>query len=84
MATPAPLPRFTLSFDRDLKNWKLVSDLFGRVVTRFATKEDATRGGTLEGALPNGVGTVRIHSLDGRFEEERTFPRSRDPERSPG
>ena len=29
-------------------------------------------------------GSVKIHGADGRFEEERTYPRSADPARTPG
>ena len=28
--------------------------------------------------------SVKVHKEDGRFEEERTYPRSSDPKRSPG
>lgn len=28
--------------------------------------------------------SVKIHGEDGRFQEERTYPRSSDPTRSPG
>ncbi|MES2280262.1 MAG: DUF2188 domain-containing protein [Pseudomonadota bacterium] len=28
--------------------------------------------------------SVKIHGEDGRFQEERTYPRSSDPKRSPG
>lgn len=35
-------------------------------------------------ALKLGGGTVKIHSRTGRIQEERTYPRSRDPKRSPG
>jgi hypothetical protein len=42
----------------------------------------ALEGGVLEKLV--GEGTVRIHREDGQLEEERTFPRSKDPRQSPG
>ena len=47
-------------------------------------KEDAVR---LAVELARSLGepvSVRIHRVDGQFQEERTFPRSADPSRSPG
>ena len=38
----------------------------------------------LEQAIGEEGGAVRVHRQDGQFAEERTFPRSRDPRRSPG
>jgi hypothetical protein len=29
-------------------------------------------------------GSLKIHKPDGTFEEERTYPRSADPQKSPG
>lgn len=43
----------------------------------FKTKEAATKGGVLKKAV--GKGSVRIHKVNGRIQEERTYPRSRDP-----
>jgi hypothetical protein len=42
------------------------------------TKADATARGVLKKAV-GGVGTVRIHKENNRIQEERTYPRSRDP-----
>ena len=30
------------------------------------------------------IGSVKIHNEDGRFQEERTYPRSHDPEETEG
>lgn len=73
------LHRFTLKRG-DREGWML-HDQTGDVVTTFKTKDEALAGGTLERLV--GEGTVRIHKEDGTFEEERTFPRSRDPSSSP-
>ncbi len=73
------LKRFTLK--RSGSDWALHNQA-GELVKTFATKAAALEGGTLEKLV--GEGTVRIHREDGQFEEERTFPRSKDPHRSPG
>jgi hypothetical protein len=75
------LNRFTLKHGKD-GGWAL-RDQEGAIITTFSNKADAVTGGRLEKAI-GGEGTVRIHKEDGTFEEERTFPRSEDPRRSPG
>lgn len=78
------LTPFTLVFDRQKEDWALRNDMTGRTVRRFETKEDATKGGVLEGAVGPHGGSVRIHKLNGQFDEERTYPGSRDPRSSRG
>ena len=46
------------------------------------TKAEATRRGVLEKAL--GSGSVIIHKEHGGFQEERTYPGSKDPKKWPG
>jgi hypothetical protein len=55
-----------------------------QVVSRAPTKEAAVKQ-TAEVAKkePDAV-SVKIHNLDGKIQEERTYPRSADPRRSPG
>jgi hypothetical protein len=77
------LPKFHLVHDQKKDDWKL-QDSSGRTVRRFDTKGDATAGGVLKDAIGGKGGAVRIHKEDGVFQEERTFPRSRDPKSSPG
>lgn len=77
------LRRFNLVHDQQKDDWKLQNEL-GRTVRRFETKDDATAGGVLKEALGSNGGSVRIHKENGLFQEERTFPRSRDPKSSPG
>jgi predicted Zn-dependent protease len=56
----------------------------GEVVARAARKEDAIREtAKVAKADPDSV-TVKIHTEDGRIQEERTYPRSADPARTPG
>jgi hypothetical protein len=80
----ANLPKYTLSFDRNKENWKLEHDASDRVVKRFGTKAEATKGGVLEKAVGNQGGSVRIEKKHGGYEEERTYPRSKDPRASKG
>ena len=80
----ANLPRFTLTKDREQDDWVLKSDVTGRVRRRFDTKADATAGGVLGEALGSGGGSVRIERERGGYDEERTYPRSKDPRRSKG
>ena len=55
----------------------------GKVVRSWDTKAKATKGGVLERAV-GGEGSVKIQKENGRFQEERTFPRSEDPRKSKG
>lgn len=57
----------------------------GRIVGVFDTKAKSLgRGGPLQRLLNKLSGTVRIHTEIGGIEEERTYPRSRDPRKSLG
>jgi hypothetical protein len=75
------LPRFTLKHNKQNDRWDLKNQI-GDTLKSFSHKADATAGGVLAKAVRRG--TVRIHDRDGRIQEERTFPRSADPRRSPG
>ena len=77
----AMLPRFTLKHNKQNDGWDLKNQI-GDTLKSFSHKADATAGGVLAKAVRRG--TVRIHNRDGRIQEERTFPRSADPRRSPG
>jgi hypothetical protein len=48
------------------------------------TKEDATKRGALKRAVGESGRSVKIHKENGRFQEERTYPRNRDPRKSKG
>ena len=73
------LPRYDLV--KGTEGWDLKFE--GRTVAKFATKGEAIHGGQLEIAV-GGRGTVRIHTEIGGIEEERTYPRSNDPRKTPG
>ena len=65
----AKLAKYTLSQDAKTKRWTL--------------KSDSTRGGVLERAVSKS-GTVKIKKRNGKIQEERTYPRKRDPRASKG
>ena len=78
------LDKFHLTHDKKADNWRLEPEGGGRAKALFDTKSEATKGGALADALGKGGGSVRIHKVDGVIQEERTFPRSKDPKGSPG
>jgi hypothetical protein len=80
----AKLPKFTLEKNEQRDRWDLTNDRTNRAVKTFNTKADATRGGALERAVGPAGGSVKIQKENGRFQEERTYPRSKDPRRSKG
>lgn len=78
------LPKFTLSKNKAEGTWDLKNDSTKNIVASYSRKEDATAGGALSSAIgPNG-GSVRIRKIDQTIQEERTFPRSKDPRSSRG
>lgn len=80
----AKLPKYTLEKNEKKDRWDLVNDASNRTMKSFVKKSDATKGGALEEALGSGGGSVKIQKEDGRIQEERTYPGSADPKKSPG
>lgn len=80
----ARLPKFTLEYDERKERWALENDKTDRVVKTFETKEDATERGVLRKEVGKDGGSVKIQKMNGRFQEERTFPKSKDPKESKG
>ena len=80
----AKLPKYTLAFDEEKDKWTLENDRTDKVVRNFETKEQATKGGILENILGSSGGSVKIQKENGKFQEERTYPGSKDPEQSKG
>jgi hypothetical protein len=78
------LPKYTLSHDETKNDWALKEDRSGKVKRRFDNKADATVGGALRRTVRPSGGSVKIQKMDGTFQEERTYPKSKDPKRSPG
>ena len=62
--------------------WRLIGEGSDRTLCDFDTKEQAlSRCAVL---LQPQSGSLKIHKVDGTFEEERTYPRSSDPVASKG
>ncbi|CAN5630899.1 DUF2188 domain-containing protein [soil metagenome] len=80
----ANLPKYTLTHNEKKDRWDLVNDQTDRVKKSFDAKAEATKGGVLEKAVGAGGGSVKIQKLNGRFQEERTYPGSADPKSSKG
>ena len=78
------LPKYTLSFNNEKARWDFKNDATNRVIKTYSTKTEATIGGTLENALGKQGGSVKIQLINGKFEEERTYPGNRDPKESKG
>jgi Uncharacterized protein conserved in bacteria (DUF2188) len=78
------LPKFTLEKNEKKDAWDLRNDATNRLAKSFGTKADATKGGALERAVGPTGGSVKIQKENGRIQEERTYPRARDPKKSPG
>jgi hypothetical protein len=79
----AKLPKFTLGYDKAKEAWQLKNGA-KQVVQTFDAKADALRGGVLEKAVGKGGASVQIRKQDGTIQEERTYPGSADPQKSPG
>lgn len=78
------LPKFTLSHNLRKETWDLTYDKTDRVIKRFETKEDATAGGVLRKVAGPEGGSVKIKKENNKFQEERTYPKSKDPKKSKG
>lgn len=78
------LPKLTLSHNDKKDRWELKNDKSDKVVKTFEKKEDATKGGVLAKTAGAEGASVKIQKLDGKFQEERTYPGSKDPEGSKG
>jgi hypothetical protein len=79
----AKLPKFTLTKNEKKDRWDLVNDKTDKLVKAFETKGEATKGGVLKKAI-GGEGSVKIQKENARFQEERTYPRGKDPKGSKG
>lgn len=66
----------------DGDRWKITTEDAKRRGDGFKTKEEA-----LEVAIrlaSEAGGSLKIHAADGTIQEERTYPRSADPRKTPG
>jgi len=80
----ANLKKFLFTFDQKNDDWALKNLDSGRTLRHFDTKADAIKGGVLKNVIGVEGGSVKIHKVNGRFDEERTFPGSKDPHSSKG
>jgi len=80
----AKLPKFTLEYNEKKDRWDLENDKTNKIVKSFETKGDATAGGVIKKVLGEEGGSVKIQKENGRIQEERTYPRSKDPRESKG
>lgn len=72
------LPKYTLTYDDRKGRWDLKKDKT-QVVKTFRTKHQATKGGVLKRAVGPTGGSVKIKKQNRKLQEERTYPRSKDP-----
>lgn len=78
------LPKLTLSKSKEKKGWELKDDKTKKVIHTFRKKENATKGGVLERIVGPKGASVKIKKMSGEYQEERTYPGSRDPSSSKG
>ena len=62
--------------------WAVMSG--GRKAAGAATKAEAVRAAAERARSSREPVTLKIHKLDGKIQEERTYPRSADPKRRKG
>lgn len=71
------LARYSVMYNASDGRWELKNEGTKEVLKKFKTKADAIKGGVLEKAVKEG--SVKIKKRDGKIQEERTYPRNRDP-----
>lgn len=62
--------------------WKFTKSGNSRASRTADTKDKIIN--KMQDYMSDHVGSVKIHKKNGRFQEERTYPRSSDPSSSPG
>jgi len=62
--------------------WRLEKAGSDRALVKASTKAEAVR--KMRRYMKNRKGSVRIHKVDGKIQEERTYPRGADPRSSRG
>ncbi len=76
------LDKYTLHKDAKTEKWRLEKEGSDRAKRTFGTKEEALKG--LRDAVGPEGGSVRIRKVDNSIQEERTYPRGKDPKGSKG
>lgn len=77
--TKSKLPDVRVKPGKDAP-WEVTKD--GRHVSDHRKKENAVERG--REVAKEGGGSLRIHKENGRIQEERTYPRARDPRKTKG
>ena len=74
-----------------MENYHLTNKDDQGKLSKQGAKRATLTSDTKEGALQRSMefmrehgGSMKIHKKDGKIQEERTYPRSADPRRSPG
>ena len=78
------LRKTTLDYNSKSNQWELREDKTDKLIKTFDMKARATAAGVLKKALGPDGGSVKIKKLDDKYQEERTYPRSKDPKSSEG
>ena len=78
------LPKYTLDLNEKKDKWELTNDKTNKIVKSFKNKGDAIAGGVLREILGEDGGSVKIQKENGKIQEERTYPKSKDPAESEG
>lgn len=74
--------KYTLHKDQQAEKWRLEQEGSDRAKRVYDTKDEALKD--LKNAVGPSGGSVRVRKEDGTIQEERTYPRSKDPSKSPG
>jgi|TARA_B110000211_G_scaffold213065_1_gene253213 hypothetical protein len=73
-----------LTYDRIKKNWVLIKQGSKKPILSSRLKADARSKSVKLSRESKGAVSLKIHKKNGRFQEERTFPRSKDPSKTKG
>lgn len=76
------LDKYTLHKDKKTEKWRLEKEGSDRAKRTYETKEAALK--SLRKDVGQSGGSVRIRKTDNTIQEERTYPRSKDPKKSKG
>ncbi|MDX0413894.1 DUF2188 domain-containing protein [Sinorhizobium medicae] len=76
------LDKYTLHKDEKSEKWRLEKEGSNRAKASFDTKSEALKN--LREAVGTNGGSVRIRKTDNTIQEERTYPRFKDPKKSKG
>jgi len=74
--------QYSLHKDAKSNKWRLELEGSNRAKATYDTKEEALR--SLKADIGVNGGSVRIRKSDNTIQEERTYPRAKDPRRTPG